>query len=217
MQKMTLTRALAEVSTLDSRIRSVIGDTLFVSTKRGLTKETPSERKFKDVKEVEARITSTIQSANDLIARRAAIKAEIGKANVRTSVNIAGKTMTIAEALDYRKTIEYKSLMLNNARSQLNVASNAIQRNQIEMDQQINAAIQQILGKDAGTDRNAVERAQELVKTTSDSIKDQHSISMIDPIDVKQYIDDLSKEINDALNEIDFCLSEVNAQTTIEV
>lgn len=217
MTKMTLTRALAEVNVLENRIRTSIDATLFVSTKRGLSKEQPTDRRFTTVDEVAQQIKSSVQSTNDLIARRAKIKAAIAEANVKTEVTIAGVTMNIAEALDYRKTIEFKSLMVAGARSQLQYAVSVIDRNQREMDAQVQATIQQVLGKDAGSDRNAVERTQEILKSATDTIKDQNTISLIDPLAIGRYIENLSKEVSEALNEIDFCLSEINAKTEIEV
>lgn len=216
-QKMTLTRALSEVATLEKRIPASITATTFVSTKKGVTKEQPVDRKYKDVQEVVETIKSQVSSTEDLIARRAKIKAAIAKANVSTIVSIAGVEMSIAEALDYRKTIEYKSQIVATARNQLHIAAQAIDKNQREMDTQIQATIQQVMGKDAGTDRNAVERVQEVMQKAVDTIKDQNTVSLIDPIDVKNMIETISKEVADALNEIDFALSEINAQTFIEV
>jgi len=93
MSSLTITRALVELKTLNSRINKIVDYTTFIMYK---TKSKNSHYAEDDFRKT---ATSEFQSFNDLVARRDKIKNAIMMSNMTTMVEIAGKKMTVAHAV----------------------------------------------------------------------------------------------------------------------
>ena len=108
--KMTVTRALAELKTLEKRITKVTGECEVIKVRR-------KEDKW-DVQEFNRGAQSTYQSAVDLIARRDEIKRRVLQSNAVTKVRIGKEDMTIAEVIDRKQAIKFKKNLLDKLRVQ---------------------------------------------------------------------------------------------------
>ena len=215
-EKISLTRALVEVKNLNDRIARAVQGALFVTLKKGRTETRPIMGQFKDVAESENRIKADIQSVEDLIARRQKIKSLIAKANVENKVTINGQQMSIAEAIDMKVIVGYKQLIIDVARRQLTTAANNVEQNRSRMEADVQASIERLLGADAKT-KAGVEQNSALIESTKKAILDMHDLSLIDPLDIKKKIDNLTVEVGNITSEIDFVLSEANAKIEIEL
>lgn len=216
-QKISITRALVEVKTLDSRIQNAIQGATFVSLAKGRnTYQKPRIAKFSNVEEVQAVIKSDYQAIGDLIERRSKIKAALAKANVETLVKINGKEIPIVQAIDQKTVIEYKSLILQAMINQINGASNNIEQARTATENDVKNSIEKLLGTDV-KNNSAVQQNEALIKSAQSSILDLQELSLIDPLNIKEKIKNLQDEIQGVVNEIDFALSEINAKTEIEV
>jgi hypothetical protein len=116
-ETISLTRALAEVKTLEDRIQKAIVSAKFVDVVQGV-QQTPVDRAFRSKEELAARIQGDFQSIEALAARRAAIKAAITKANVVTpnAGGLAGGPITsaclLSRSLARRKASGFESRVL---------------------------------------------------------------------------------------------------------
>ncbi|MCP4369761.1 MAG: hypothetical protein GY797_16855, partial [Deltaproteobacteria bacterium] len=106
--EMTISRALAELKLLDKRIRGTIEKGTFAGLAQGKKSITGYETNDEFIKTAK----SSIQSAQDLIKRRQAIKSAIVNSNAKTEVTIADKKMSVAEAIERKSSIEYEKLLL---------------------------------------------------------------------------------------------------------
>ncbi len=215
-EKISLTRALVEVKTLNSRISAAINSQIFVSLSKGRASPRPIAGQFKDIKELENTILSEKQSLDALITRRAKIKSAIKKANVETLVTIADVQMTISDAVDLKESIGFDESIQYHARDQLALASNNIEKNRINMETNVQTSIERLIGADGKT-KAAGEQNTLLIEGTKNAIFDMHDLALVDPLDVKKLIKDLEVKISNVKSEIDFVLSEANARTQIEI
>ena len=95
-EKMTVHKALCELKTLDSRIQKCMQQNPFVFANKHANSKVAGVSVGDYCKEVQA----SYQSANDLIARRDAIKRAVTLSNATVKVTIGGKEYTVAEAIE---------------------------------------------------------------------------------------------------------------------
>lgn len=217
MTKISITRALVEIKTLDDRIKSAINGSMFVSLTKGRGDHAkPIIAAYKDVNEVKDTIKAHDQTVTDLIKRRSALKSAVSKANVETRLTVGGKEMSIVDAIDMKHVNGYKKLIVAVMMAQLKSASNNIEQARAKTEADVQASIERLLGTDV-KNKEAVAQNAALIESTKKAILDMHELALIDPLGVKDRITALSKEIAEVDNEIDFALSEVNAKTEIEI
>ncbi|HYK73264.1 MAG TPA: hypothetical protein VEV44_09105, partial [Pseudoneobacillus sp.] len=101
--EITIAKGLVELKLLNNRINRVINDSVFA----GFTVGKKVMTGFNDIEELEQRAKSDYQSVQDLIKRRNEIKSAIVVSNATTEVQIADKTLTVAEAIERKSSIEY--------------------------------------------------------------------------------------------------------------
>ena len=107
-QKMTIHRGLAELKLIDSRI----SQTIFSLSPTGIVQEGKLVDIHYKKEDFEKNAKSKFQSIQDLIDRKNRIKSAIVKANVITEVNVSGKIMTIADAINYKALIKTKKTLI---------------------------------------------------------------------------------------------------------
>ena len=130
-EKMLVTKALNELKLLDERIRKEIMNSSFVATAKIVEKKvTPNCTKD----EFNAKAKATFQSINDLMDRRARIKAAVVASNAVTKLQINGTEMTVAEAIELKTSITYQVQLLNTMTAQLNNARKESVKNNLAME-----------------------------------------------------------------------------------
>jgi len=103
---LSVTRALTELKTLDSRINKSISQNTWIMVKTKNKNSNINEEEFS------RNSTAEYQSLCDLIIRRNNVKNAILKSNSETFVEVGGVKMTVSQAIEYKKTIEYKENIL---------------------------------------------------------------------------------------------------------
>ena len=196
--KMTVSEGLAKLKLIDKRIRKEVSGGSFVGYKIGKKiQENFDEQKAK----------SDFDSIQDLILYRAKLKMAINESNVKTKVNVAGKEMTVLEAIEHKKTIEYKKILLDKLRSQFSEINYKIEVGnedvQDRLDKQIQAAFEKANKKE--------------IDAFTKTFLENNGYSLVDPLNISKTIDDFDKEIDEFESEVDFVLSTSNAITVIEV
>lgn len=204
MTQITVTRALAQVKALNDRITRGIA-TSFVSTVTGGKHETGKSKE-----EVSTSLAANLQSVKALIATRVALKGAVVRSNAVTKVTIAGKEMTVAEAIERKTSIQFEEALLQTLKTQLTQQQAKAERANVLMQGRLDNLIQTAVGKDRKVDE------ADLNAITGPFVSQNRS-DVLDPSNLSNEIEELSKSIDAFREEVDYALSEVNAVTKITV
>lgn len=208
-ETMTIHKALCELKTIDARISKEINSGPFVVA----NKHSNTKISGVDVSEFCEQIKSRMQSVNDMIKRRNAIKCAVVQSNAVTTVSVAGKEYTVAVAIDMKNNgMQYLKYWLqkmttdyNKAQREANAANGDI------LEQRADDYIKTMYGN---TDmKNASEEAK---KSRADFIAAQ-TYELVDPIKIVTSMEEIENHINQFMVEIDSALSVSNAVTTITI
>ena len=203
---MTITRALAEIKSLDARINNATSQLEFIKVR----KQSQQLVNGVQIKDLEELFKSNFQSATDLIKRRHLIKSAVVKSNADTVVEIGEVKMTVAEAIDLKNTIGLESQLLSQLKSQYAKALQSIEVTNRAVDQQAEQEANNNFGSKQKSDPT------EYQKFVQD-YKDRNTVVLVDSIDIKSQIEKLQNYIETFETEVDFTLSESNALTKIEI
>lgn len=198
--KLTVTRALAELKLLDSRIDKLTDNMVFVSLKK-------SGQKWKDhVDETK----SEWQSVNDLITRYNNIKFAVLKSNSLTTVKVNGKEYTVTEAIAMKECMRYKSELLQKMREERDKVNKQLSDHEENVQKKLDNLLELNFQKDKKTDEKDI-------KAISDAYQKNNWAEVVDPLKIDKKISELEEECDNFSKEVDFVLSESNALTHIEL
>lgn len=208
MKKITITEALNELKLYDAKIYKAINSASFVDAAKksadkvgNIKKETFNER-----------AKASYQSVTDLIKNRMAMKSAIVKSNATTTLEVAGRTMTVAEAIEYKSSIEYEQALLNTMTSQYNKASAKNDKENKRVDDKVDELLATLIGKDS--DKKIDEASQ---KAVEEPYRKNNEFELVDPLSVFDKISALDEKVSSFLSEVDSKLSISNSTTFIEV
>jgi hypothetical protein len=204
MTQISVTRALAQVKALNDRIARATAQH-FISNVVGGKHATG-----KPAQEVELTLKANLQSVQDLIAQRKAIKAAIVRSNAVTSVTIAGTVQTVAEAIERKSSITLEQQLLQKLRTEQAQQIALVERTNVTVAARLDDLIKTAVGKDRKVE------AADLAAITG-PFEAQNKAEVLDPSNVQKVIDQLQADIENFLLEVDFALSEVNAVTKLTV
>ena len=212
MNKMSVTRALAELKRLDGRLNCMaIDQSIFVSVAVGRG----DKQKVLGVSDTVQNVVSQIQSnrdrVNSMIEMRAKIKSAVVASNAATKVKLGTREMTVAEAIELKKSIDIKRNMLATYRRQVIQANALVAKQNAALEAQIETNLATIYGNEKGK----VDAS--MFEAIAKPQREQKEASLIDPIKINDLIKSLEEEISLVETELDFTLSEINAKTEIEV
>ena len=206
---MTIHEALSELKMLDKRIQQKIGRATFVTT----NKHSNAKIGGKTVKADMDDMLSELNSIRDLIEYRAAVKNALSVSNARTTVTIAGREYTVAEAIEMKATgIENEQYLLSVISAQYTKANREItQANGDQLRKMADDYVNNIFGSKDKT--ASIEDIEQVRKTYIEN----HTMDLVDPCGAANLIDDLEKHIETFKAEVDAKISISNATTTITV
>lgn len=205
MTQISITRALAEIKSLNDRIEKATRGTVFVSTTVGGKTVNGT-----DLQTTANTLKANLQSVRDLIARRQLVKAAVIRSNSNTVVTINGVQMTVAEAIERKGSIDKERTLLAVLNQQLGQVRSIVERKNIEMQARIDTMVLAAVGKD----RKATE--EELDAISKPYIA-SNITAPLDPNGLEVVVAKMEEDINGFVFEVDFVLSEANAKTTIDV
>lgn len=209
--EMTITRAIATQKNLTKQIQEATKLlVLCVPTRgEGEYREVLAHGKV-SVEDATNQIKKAWQRLTDVTAVRDAIRAALVKSNASTVVKIGSVEMTVVEALDFRKALpERKALLerMKNNWNQTNAAyTQAFNQHEAVLASTRNEALSTNKKVDGDFDKNFI--APINLKARPD---------ILDPMKVQELIAALEKEISDFELNVDYALSESNAQTKITI
>lgn len=204
MTQISVTRALAQVKSLNDRIEKGIV-VPFITPQTGGKHATG-----KPIQEIEVTLKSSLQSVKDLIEQRKALKSAIVRSNAVTKVTINGQVLTVAEAIERKSSIALEQRLLHQMKGQLQQVQAVVERGNVEMTKRMDTMLLQLLGKD----RQASEAEQAAI---TKPFKEQNELAAVDPNKLADEIETLSASIDGFLLEVDYALSEINATTQVDV
>lgn len=205
MKELTLTRALAELKLLDSKISKAIQELKSVSY--SVNNIVPEFRVTSD--EFKANYNSQMQSIQDLRNNKVILKNALMKANTETKVTIGGKEYTILEALNRKTDISTESLLVQTMKKQLSASI----ANVNSINNSIESNIENTIRSKSASSGN---QSKDYIQTVRDSYKPQMP-ELVNADVVEKLIKDKEEEISEFIAEVDYALSEVNAITKIKV
>lgn len=212
MQKMSITRALAELKRIDDRItHAQSGEAVFVGISVGLGENMKPLNAQGGVDMVKSKIQASFDAINALFVKREAIKAAIVKSNAVTVVSLGSKTLTVAEAIELKRSIQSKKDFRQVLQNQYRLALAKVN----ELNGQLEATIESNLKSVYGSDKSKQDASTyDVIAKPQRTLKEA---ALIDQADILKVIASLGEEISLVETELDFTLSEINARTEIEV
>lgn len=206
MEEITITRALAELKLLDSRINKKTKDSDFVFL---LSKK---NRNNLNTETLTTNAKGSFQSIVDLIKRRQTLKSAIILSNANTKVKLNGEEMTVAEVIECKQLVElYKGLLLKLKQNRENVLTQVEKNNQ-----QMELDLQKLLEINFGKSSNSKTNTDD-IENISKTYREQNKTEMLDCVNIDSKIKEVEELINKYETETNFVLSESNATTKINI
>lgn len=202
MTAISITRALAQVKSLNDRIETGSSQ-LFIATTTG-----GKHASGKPTVEVETTMKANLQSVKDLIVERNKVKSAIVRSNAVTKVTVAGVEMTVAEAIERKGSIQLEVVLLQNLRSQLSIQTAKVERENVLVQSRLDQLIQTTVGKDRKVDADEVE-------AITKPFEAKNKAALLDPSDLTKVIATMEESVRAFQDEVDMALSEVNAVTKV--
>lgn len=204
MRKMTITEGLAELKLLDARInKATHQDAWCLALANANATEEYKERISKE-------LSARWDSVKALIDERSNIKSAIVKSNALTTVQIADREMTVAEAIDMKSAIAYEQALANRLYTDLSSATESVESHNARVQQRIDTTMQAL----ASSGAQNVAEAQTAIH---DSYMEKNGYQVIDPLDCKAKADALKAWADAFMKNVDVALSVSNATTVIEI
>lgn len=208
--KMSVTRALATLTKVEEKIQKRIEalNTIHIAKGTDANRQIPGS--IQSVEEFEKAAQADFQGVQDLLAVRDDLKAKVVQSNAVTTVEIAGQSMTVAQAIERKRTIVFKELLLGKLKSQYNQAQLRLNRDTQEFEAKLEAARAGYIQRDKAPD------AAQLA-VVEGPVRSMGTPSIVDPLGLVDKIRALETEIEDFKSNVDFVLSESNAKTEVEI
>ena len=204
---MTIHRALSELKLIDAKIEKQIAEIM----PTGVYQAGKLINGFVAQAEFERNAKSRFDSVNALIARKIAIKSAIVAANGVTKVTVAGKEMTIADAINFKAVIGLKESLIESLKTKHRQAVGGLQK----ANEQVQGNVQKILEATFGKENVKVTESDvEAVRKPYLSANEFH---LFDPLKVDSVVEKMEAEISAFEAEVDAVLSEINAVALIEI
>lgn len=206
-ETMTVHRALADLKTLDDRIRDKIDSSIFCVANRHSNKKIGGV----ELEKAKEQMKSDYQSISNLIRRRDAMKRAVVLSNAKTQVEIAGRMYTVAEAIEMKNHgIENNRALLTRMNHQYQTAIQEIaRRNGDELERKTNDYMTAMYGSKDKVQNEDMER-------TRKEFVENNTYELVDPIQIRTTIDSMVTDIDAFMAEVDAALSVSNAITKID-
>jgi hypothetical protein len=207
MTAISITRALVMLKTLDKRLVNLTDEfkplDIVVDKKLVLSKQ-PRE-------EFEKLIREKYQQLVDLIRQRERIKSGIVKSNAEKLVKIAGIEMSVAQAIERKSSIGFEEALLNTLKSRFADINHIVDSSNSTVSNRLDKLLESTFSKES------TKVKPEEYDAVAKPFLERNQAAIVDPLDVRKKIDELSQSISSFQEEVDVVLSESNAVTYIDV
>lgn len=217
MEKMLVTKALDERDLLKKRISDAISKAKLVSTKR------PNDTKVSNgvsVNDFETEAKAQLQRIMDLIDRYERLDSAILIANATEEIEVAGKKMTRASAINLRKSLvnrsirslsdtDFRGMLISRMTDNLCDAKEHIARTQSVADKQ----------REVMTSNISSNEKKELTTDALQGIDTycENLVSvLVDPVNVEDKLGELTAERDELISNLESAIKISNATTYVE-
>lgn len=206
MEEITITRALAELKLLDSRIQKKIAESEFVFFISKKNKNNVNQDNLV------SNSKSCFQSITDLIERRKNLKSLIIISNSKTLVKLNGEEMTVAEVIERKQLVEYYKKFVDKMKQNRETVLNLVERQNQSMETDLLKILEINFGKNSTGKTNSDD-----IENISKTYRDHNKSEILDGINIDVKIKEIEELINRYETESNFVLSESNAITKIKI
>lgn len=207
MRTISITQALNELKLYDSKINKSL-NTAFVGT----AKKSSAKINAVDKDDFAKRAKSDYQSIVDLISNRNKLKSAIVKSNADTIVEINGKKMSRAEAIERKTSIIYDRSLLTTLQSQYVSATSKMNEENRKVDTAVQMLLNSLVGKDSN--KAITEESQNAIEKP---YRENNEFELVDPLNIYEKVQMLQDDISGFEANVDTVLAISNATTFVEL
>ena len=208
MRKITVTEALNELKLYDSKISKAINS----ATLCGAAKKSVSTIGIQTKDDFCNNAKAKFQSITALIDNRNELKSAIVASNAATEITVNGVTMTRAEGIERKNSIQYEKDLLNKMKLDYVAAMRLVESENKKVDAKIDEMLQAWVGKDSSK-----KIAKEDQEALSKPYREANEYESIDPLSIYEKMTALEADIDGFESNIDSTLVLSNATTFIEL
>ena len=209
MAVMTVQRALNELKIVEDRLHKRLSQFTIIGTKKNSESRVSETRE--DVAEFKVRATSVLDSVDGLLKRQRDLKHAIMQSNATTMIEVAGVTYSVMTAIDRKRTIENEKLVLKKMKSELSSAEYKVENENAHMESYIQRQTNAMAGGDLSGKKD------DYIIAFEKSYHEKNEWDLVDPLGVRNLIEQREQEITMFELEIDTALTVSNAITKIEI
>lgn len=210
---LTVQEALNELKVLDKRIERKLGDTKYVGVVQEDKLVYPASSKGDKDKFI-SDAKSSIDSLLDLIAYRHALKAGVLRSNALTEIVIGDKKMTVAEAIDYKTSIQSEKDLVQTLVNDLTQATTKMTRINNDIDTALEKKQNSLLSSEKD------DKSSEFIKFLKEQAE-REKATVLELEVGKALVSDYTKAKLDSIEQfeqtVDFKLTASNVSTEITV
>lgn len=215
MEKMIVTQALDERDLLKKKIRDAIAKCDFVAVQKPGDDVIAQDKQ--KVADYEAEVKASFQSIRDMMDRYTRLDAAILLANATTKIEVAGKTMTRAAAINLRKMMkgqgladtDFTDVMIRKMTTDLDRARLKIARSQEVADRQREVMSNSLVSSDKKV------LSEDNLKSIT-AYCDNLVLKLVDPIDIEKTIADMQEKWDNLATNLESAIRISNATTYVE-
>lgn len=215
MEKMIVTQALDERDLLKKKIRDAIAKCDFVAVQKPGDDVIAQDKQ--KVADYEAEVKASFQSIRDMMDRYTRLDAAILLANATTRIEVTGKTMTRAAAINLRKMMKGQGLadtdftdaMIHKMTTDLDRARLKIARSQEVADRQREVMSNSLVSSDKKV------LSEDNLKSIT-AYCDNLVLKLVDPIDIEKTIADMQEKWDNLTTNLESAIRISNATTYVE-
>lgn len=215
MEKMIVTQALDERDLLKKKIRDAIAKCDFVAVQKPGDDVIAQDKQ--KVADYEAEVKASFQSIRDMMDRYTRLDAAILLANATTKIEVAGKTMTRAAAINLRKMMKGQGLadtdftdaMIRKMTTDLERARLKIAKSQEVADRQREVMSNSLVSSDKKV------LSEDNLKSIT-AYCDNLVLKLVDPIVIEKTIADMQEKWDNLTTNLESAIRISNATTYVE-
>lgn len=208
-EQMSVYKALKTLKVTDEKIERGSYTTFVAASKNGR----PTDRSCSSPEEMRKKAKSNMDKMRDLLVFRAKLKSAIVQSNAVTKVNIPilGE-VTVAEAIEYKSSIQVRKQFVQTVQSQLSSLMNLRSRAENEIEKETDARIATLMGRDSAKTPDPA-----MVKSIRETLEKERAVEIYGEGDLNAWLETELDDIQQFDADIDDILNESNVKTSIEV
>lgn len=201
--KMSITRALAQVKLIESKLGKDFEEGFDVEI-NGKLKYFPNFT----TEQFEKEALAQMNSFEDLFKNRLKIKSAIARANIDTKISLLGTEYSIIELIDLKKSSQYKQNVYINLMYNYNKCKSDVVNQDVKIESEVSKQVEV-------ANSNKTQVSKDLTTTLTETYKTLWGGKIVG-LDINKIYKE-KEELDKLVAEIDMILSEINSKTEIEV